>query len=178
MDITKLYDVDRIAADAVASLRVRTGDPAIDADDLAQEAALKVLRAAPRFSGEAFYCAQFRVMSFLTYSQIRRRRQTRQMVDDPAVECSATVEVERREFIELAVGDKRYPGQAKIIRLLLEGWTPLEIAGRQGRSLQSVQRTLTAAIKRLRDIYETGVAGDCRMGRCRDTALSKRRGTL
>ena len=157
----------------IAVGRLRSFDPAVDEDDLRQEAAIAIFKmgsTAPR--QVAVLRGKSNAINLLRLSQSRRREASQALGDFEVTcrHCGPEEEAQHNEYVALATHDN-WPRQAEVLRLVIDGVPPAEIARQLRMHPGSVQNDISAAVKRLRETYKTGVTGHCRLGRCR-TALA------
>ena len=134
-----------------------TGDAA-EAEDLAQEAFLRILHAAPRYKPTAtFRTYLFRILNRLCIDHVRRKRPTiadslPQPADDAPSAIRRVSDRERDAAIQAAL-DLLPPGQRMAVVLrYFEGLSGAEIAKAMDTSAKAVEGLLTRARERLESL--------------------------
>ena len=152
--------VDRHKDGLVAYLARLTGSPD-RAQDLAQEAFLRVFQAAERYRERGEFTAWlYRIATNLVRSEARRERRWSLLAPELARQSSAPVEAGaprsllRRQMHErLAEALERLPLslRAPLVLFEIEGWSPADIARALGCREGTVKSRIHRARKRLRD---------------------------
>ena len=127
-----------------------TGDAA-EAEDLAQEAFLKILDAAPRYSPTATFRTYF--YRILTRLCIDHRRKKRPSLADPFpntpdITPSASAQADRAErdaMIQAALNSLPAEYRMALVLRYFEGLSGAEMAEAMGRSAKAVERLLARA---------------------------------
>ena len=134
-----------------------TGDAA-DAEDLAQEAFLRILDAAPRYKPTAtFRTYLFRILNRLCIDHVRRKRPTvTDSLPQPADNAPSAIrrlsDRERDAAIQVAM-DSLPPGQRMAVVLrYFEGLSGEEIAEAMDTSVKAVEGLLARARERLESL--------------------------
>lgn len=147
------YDDDelqRLARIAVHPLRSR--DPAVNYEDMQQEAVINILRR-PAFARELdVYRARYAALDVLRRSQSKRRQQQERLPETYQVAAKWCVleEMECREERERIIAVRSLSKQQRmVVREMLNGKTASEIADETGFSLSSLANATKEAVKRI-----------------------------
>jgi len=142
----------------------RFTEDAAEAENLAQEAFLKVLDAAPRYKPTAtFRTFLFRILNRLCVDHVRKKRPTPTdnlppRADDSLSGPQQLVEAEREALIQAALNALPADYRMALVLRYFEGLGEAEIADAMGRSVKAVERLLSrarAALEpRLRNLRE------------------------
>ena len=140
-----------------------TGDAA-EAEDLAQEAFLRVLAAAPRYEAKAsFRTFLFRVLSRLCLDYVRKKRPALPDALPPSADDSLSPpqradRAEREALIQAALNALPPDYRMAVVLRYFEGLSGTEMAEAMGRSAKAVERLLarakTALEPQLRRLFE------------------------
>ena len=141
-----------------------TGDAA-EAEDLAQEAFLKVLDAAPRYEPTAtFRTFLFRILNRLCIDHVRKKRPTVMDSLPPSVDEAISpphqaARAEHEALIQAALNALPPDYRMAVVLRYFEGLSGTEMAEAMGRSTKAVERLLsrakTALEPRLRGFLES-----------------------
>jgi len=127
-----------------------TGDAA-EAEDLAQEALLKVLDAAPRYQPTAtFRTFLFRILNQLCIDHVRKKRPTVMdslppSVDDVISPPHQAARAEHEALIQAALNALPPDYRMAVVLRYFEGLSGTEMAEAMGRSTKAVERLLSRA---------------------------------
>ena len=137
-----------------------------DAEDVTQETFLKIARALPTLSPEHVSAWVYRI-AFHACSDLlrqRRRRESRLYLEDFETATHAVHDggdlpesAALRELLRQAWQQVPPSGQA-VLRLLVEGHTPQEIARERGVSVSSIKQRAYRARCAFRQAYQEGLA--------------------
>jgi len=141
-----------------------TGDAA-EAEDLAQEAFLKVLDAAARYEPTAtFRTFLFRILNRLCIDHARKKRPTVTdslplSIDNALSPSQQAAEAERDALIQGALNALAPDYRMVLVLRYIEGLSATEMADAMGRSTKAVERLLarakTALEPRLKGLFES-----------------------
>lgn len=127
-----------------------TGD-ATEAEDLAQEACLRILDAAPRYKPTAAFRTYFyRVVTRLCLDHRRKKRPVlfdlsfRRSADESAP-AQLVERQDRDRFIQIALRDLPADYRMALVLRYFEGLSTPEIAAAMGRTVKAVERLLARA---------------------------------
>jgi RNA polymerase sigma-70 factor (ECF subfamily) len=127
-----------------------TGDAA-EAEDLAQDAFLKILDAAPRYRPSATFRTYFyRVLTRLCIDHRRKKRPvlTDPLPNMPDTKHSPSVQADRAErdaLIQAALNSLSADYRMAVVLRYFEGLSGVEMAEAMGRSVKAVERLLARA---------------------------------
>jgi RNA polymerase sigma-70 factor (ECF subfamily) len=127
-----------------------TGD-AVEAEDLAQEAFLRILRAAPRYRPTAtFRTYYYRVLARLCLDHRRKKRPILaeplpNTADDALCPSQQVSQAEREAMIQAALGALSPDYRLAVVLRYFEGLSGTEMAEAMGRSVKAVERLLARA---------------------------------
>jgi RNA polymerase sigma-70 factor, ECF subfamily len=140
-----------------------TGDPA-EAEDLAQEAFLKILDAASRYQPTARFRTYFyRVLTHLCIDYRRKKRPILseallQQTDASPSPAERAVQRDRERIIQAALNELPADYRMAVVLRYFEGLSGAEMAEAMGRSVKAVERLLARAREalepRLKDLLE------------------------
>ncbi len=137
-----------------------TGDPA-EAEDLAQNAFLKILDAAPRYKPAAtFRTYFFRVLTRLCIDHGRKKRPILtetlpDIADDSPSPSQQASQAEREILIQTALDALPADYRMAVVLRYFEGLSGSEMAVAMGRSVKAVERLLARAKAILKPRLET-----------------------
>lgn len=127
-----------------------TGDAA-EAEDLAQEAFLRVLDTAPRYEPQAsFRTYLFRIINRLCIDHVRKKRPTAtdnlpSLADDSPSPPQQAGQTERDALIQAALNALPADYRMAVVLRYFEGLNEAEMADVMGRSVKAVERLLARA---------------------------------
>ena len=140
----------RYQADAWRAAYRFTGDAA-EAEDIAQEAFLRILEAAPRYTpAAAFRTFLYRILNRLCLDHVRKKRPTLsdsvpETVDDSLSPLEQVIQAEGDAVIQSALNALPADYRMAAVLRYFEGLSGPEMADAMGRSVKAVERLLSRA---------------------------------